>query len=323
MKKITPILLLFFACQPQTNYESKRKEIVEEKAIDRIYSFMNEELPPKVLTDESRLLFERNLEVAKTNLDEHPDSLDLIIWHGRRLAYLGQYLEAIDVFSEGIKNYPSSHRLRRHRGHRYITIRQIDKAISDFELAAYNSISMPNAVEPDGLPNKMNQPVGNDKFNIWYHFGLAYYLNGRYDKALSAYNKCLEFSDNNDLLVATTYWQYLTLRKLGNIELASNTLTTINGPMKLVENDTYLDLLLLYKGEKDVSQLQKQATGKDGKLNPTLAYGIGSYYQHEGKLDQANELFLSILDSPNWDAFGYIAAEAELTTIFPTPRSGS
>ena len=56
----------------------------------------------------------------------NPNNPDAIIWLGRRLAYPGQFKEAIDVFSEGIRKFPNDARFYRHRGHRYITLRRID-----------------------------------------------------------------------------------------------------------------------------------------------------------------------------------------------------
>ena len=323
MKKITPILslaFLFLLCQPPEQSTARYIPVAEEaKDPTKIYNLMGEELPEKVLTEKQKALYESNLATAKEVFEAKTDSLASIIWYGRRLAYLGRFLEAIQVYSDGLRLFPDSYHLYRHRGHRYISTRQLAKAIKDYELAAYYSLHAENQIEPDGLPNKLNQPLGNDKFNVWYHFGLAYYLSGRYDKALSAYNKCQEFSDNNDLMVATTYWQYLTYMKLGNRELAMQLTEPISASLKIIENDPYKDLLLLFKGAVSADALLKKATNADGSLNPTIAYGIASHYQHTGNLNKANELFLRIVDSPQWDAFGYIAAEAELKTIFPVP----
>ena len=323
MKRITPVLLVVFfliSCQPQDQSSARYIPIPEEvKDPSKIYNLMDEELPEKSLTEKQRSLYESNLATAKEVFEAKTDSLESIIWYGRRLAYLGRFLESIQVYSDGLRLFPDSYRLYRHRGHRYISTRQLAKAIKDYELAAYYSLHAENQIEPDGLPNRLNQPLGNDKFNIWYHFGLAYYLSGRYDKALSAYTKCQDFSDNNDLKVATRYWQFLTYMKLGNRELALKLTESIDASMKIIENDPYKDLLLLFKGEQNPDVLLKKATNADGTLNPTLAYGIASHYQHTGQLNKANELFLRIVDSPQWDAFGYIAAEAELKTIFPVP----
>lgn len=326
MKKIHLIFIaaLFFQCQSSadsSNRESNEPGSMAEKDPNKIYNFMGEELPAKQLTETAKQKLEANLLEAKSKLEAYPDSLELIIWHGRRLAYLGRYLEAIDVYTAGLEKFPTSYKLRRHRGHRYISTRQLDNAIEDFEMAAYYTVGTPNAIEPDGIPNKLNKPLGNDKFNIWYHYGLAHYLNGRYDKALSAYKKCMEFSDNNDLLIATTYWLYMTYKKIGNAELAEPLLSSINAEMTIVENDPYLDLLLLFKGEKEVDDLMQVAFPEGGNIDPTMGYGIGNWYQQQGDIEKANEVFLKVLESPSWDAFGYIAAEAELTTAFPVPVS--
>lgn len=326
MRKTTPILILmiFVQCQPSTNsaaIDTEKPAQAVQKDPNKIYNLMGEELPPKQIKLDALSKLEANLLEAKTNLDAYPDSLELIIWHGRRLAYLGKYLDAINVYSAGIEKYPTSYKLRRHRGHRYISTRQLDKAIEDYEMAAYYSVGTENAIEPDGIPNKLNKPLGNDQFNIWYHFGLAHYLSGRYDKAISAYKKCMEYSNNDDLIAATSYWLYMTYKKIGNSELAEDMIASINSKMTMVENDAYLDLLLLFKGEKKVEDLLSRAFPEEGTIDPTLGYGIGNWYQQQGNIEKANEVFLKILESPSWDAFGYIAAEAELTAAFPVPVS--
>jgi len=323
MKIIHPIYLLLFliACQPSSNTDQKesQREVKAAKDSSKVYNLMGEELSEKQLSADTRIKFENNLAEAKAVFDANPDSLEAIIWYGRRLAYLGRYLESIDVYSQGLAIFPNSYHLRRHRGHRFISTRQLNKAIEDFEMAAFYSLNAENAIEPDGLPNRLNQPLGNDKFNIWYHYGLAHYLSGRFDKAISAYKKCMEFSDNDDLLSATSYWLYMTYKKIGNAELADQLLDNIHNKMTIIENDAYLDLLLLFKGELNVDELTSKAFPSDGSINPTLGYGIGNWYQQNGNTEKSNEIFLKILESPSWDAFGYIAAEAELTTAFPVP----
>ncbi len=318
-------MFIFFACEQRrsANVEKQPIQYQTERSDGKIYNLMGEELPPLPFSAQDQARLEKKISEAKQRLDANPDSLELIIWYGRRLAYLGRYLDAINVYSGGLEKYPTSHTLRRHRGHRYITTRQFDKAVEDFEMAAYYSVNVVNKVEPDGIPNKLNKPLGNDKFNIWYHFGLAHYLSGRFDKAISAYKKCMDFSDNDDLKAATSYWLYMTYKKIGNNELAQEVLTPINNRMIMVENDAYLDLLMLFKGEKKAETLERNAFPKNGDIDPALSYGIGNYYQQQGRLEKANETFLKILESKNWAPFGYIAAEVELTAIFPVPLSHS
>ncbi|MEM6642721.1 MAG: tetratricopeptide repeat protein [Bacteroidota bacterium] len=316
----TGLFICMLACQPP---KDARRNFVEAgtEQVDptKIYSLIGEELPEKQLSQVDKVAFQENLEIAKAVYESSPDSLDAIIWYGRRLAYLGSYIEAIKVYSDGLKLYPDAYQLYRHRGHRYITTRQLSKAIDDFELAAYYSLNQENRIEPDGKPNRLNQPISNDKFNIWYHFGLAYYLRGRYDKALSAYTKCEEFCDNNDLKVAVNYWQYLTYLKLGNAELAQALLDSVEVDQELVENRSYHDLLMLFKKEKSIEALQMKLPELESGLDPTYGYGMGIFYRMEAENEKANEVFLRVAASQKWDAFGYIAAEAELKTIFPVP----
>ncbi|MCR9251523.1 MAG: tetratricopeptide repeat protein [bacterium] len=257
------------------------------------------------------------LEEAKNNFDSNPDSLDYIIWYGRRLAYLSKYKEAISVYTNGLKKHPNSYQLLRHRGHRFITTRQFAKAIKDLEEAAFYVRGMDPMIEQDGLPNKQNIPLSTTQYNIWYHLGLAYYLSGNYDKAISSYKKCLEFSDNNDLLVSTTDWLYMTYRKIGNTELSEELLSPIKKRMKLIENNSYHQRLLLYKGELEPEDLLDISVGTENTpvTDPTIAYGVGNWFLYNGNADQAKIIFERIVANDNWDMFGYIAAEVDLLTI--------
>src|SRR5688572_7608769 len=42
------------------------------------------------------------LGLARVEAAARPNDPDALIWVGRRLAYMGRYLEAIDVFSDGV-----------------------------------------------------------------------------------------------------------------------------------------------------------------------------------------------------------------------------
>ena len=79
---------------------------------------------------------EADLAAARAALKKTPNDPDALIWVGRRTAYLGRHREAIDIFSDGVKRFPSDARFLRHRGHRYITVREFDRAIADLEKAA-------------------------------------------------------------------------------------------------------------------------------------------------------------------------------------------
>jgi len=268
-----------------------------------------------LLSDQRRAQLEDNLGTAHTEYLAHPGDEDAIIWYGRRLAYLSRYHDAIAVFSRGIELHPDSYRLLRHRGHRYITTRQLDAAVADFERAAVLAEAQPIEIEPDGAPNAMNIPLGNIHFNIWYHLGLAHYLRGDFEAARDAYLQCMEYSDNNDLLVATTDWLYMTYRRLGDEAAAAALLEAIAADMEIIENDAYHHRLMMYKGSVAPEELLdlRAEDDPDVALNiATQGYGVGNWYLVNGDPEAAAEVFQRIIEGTSWAAFGYIAAEADV-----------
>lgn len=304
------ILVIIF-----TSCSVAQKEPIDTEVADRqIISLLGEPLPKKEMPDSIRQVLESNLAMAEERLEANPDSIDLVIWHGRRTAYLGRYFEAIDIFSRGLEKFPNSHRLLRHRGHRYISTRQLDKATADLDRANELSLNAVNAIEPDGIPNSQNQPLGNDKFNIYYHQGLAYYVKGEFENAIPIYLQCMQVSDNDDLRAASSYWLYMTYHRLGRLEEARELLSNITEDMEIIENDGYRDLLLLYKGDKLLDDVLEQTSNSVGVANPTAMYGIGNYYFQIGDSEKALEIWQQVLKNKSWDAFGYIAAEGEITS---------
>jgi len=265
------------------------------------------ELPPEVREDR-----EAKLAVARADYERAPNDADAIIWLGRRTAYLGRYREAISIFSEGIEKHPNDARMYRHRGHRYITVRQFDDAIADLERAVQLIGHSEDEVEPDGLPNARDIPTSTLHSNIWYHLGLAHYLKGDLKQALLAYQECLKVSNNPDMLVATSHWLYMTLRLAGRDAEAAALLEPIDADMDIIENGSYHRLLLMYKGELAADALLAEVEAADAIENATVGYGIGNWHYYNGRLEQASETYRAVLKGPQWAAFGYIAAEADL-----------
>ena len=241
---------------------------------------------------------------------ENPDSTDAIIWLGRRSAYLGEYREAVEIFTEGIQKDPDDPRLYRHRGHRYITLRRFDLAMLDFEKAAELMEDMPDQVEPDGIPNEQNRPTSTLKSNVWYHKGLAHYLQGDFEKASQSYENALALNLTNDMKVAVIYWYYMSLKRSGSDLKAGNILEMIPPEIEIIENDSYLDLILVFKGVFEPSRL---LTGADTSLDDaTVGYGIGNWHYMNGREERALQIWQDIYENGYWPAFGYIASEAEL-----------
>jgi tetratricopeptide (TPR) repeat protein len=257
---------------------------------------------------------QKKLLEAEADYTLDPNDLDNIIWYGRRLAYLGKYQEAINIFTEGLRKHPQSHKLYRHRGHRYITVRQYDQAIDDLQNAAFYASNAANDIEPDGIPNAYNRPLSNTKWNIWYHLGLAYYLKGNYDKSISSYKKCMQYSDNNDLKVKTTNWLFATYSKIGNDDAATVLIEEIPGKMRLLEDRLYHDLIMLYRGFITPDVVIRR-NSNNGEINANVGYGLGNWYLINGDVNGALNIFSRVLDGSQVDAFGFVACEVEMSNL--------
>ena len=284
-------------------------------AVAEVMSIDGRPLYRPQLPDERRAELEDNLAAALAGYEAAPDDEDAIIWFGRRLAYLSRYSDAIDVYTVGIDKLPDSYKLLRHRGHRYISTRRFERAIFDLAKAAVLAQGLDAQIEPDGAPNARNIPLSNVHFNIWYHLGLAYYLQGDFEKARDAYLECMKYSDNNDLLVATSDWMYMTYRRLGDEEAAAAVLEAITADMEIIENNAYHRRLLMYKGEvepQELLDLRAEADPDTALQIATQGYGVGNWYLVNGDEEAAREVFERILEGTSWAAFGYIAAEADL-----------
>lgn len=270
----------------------------------------NKSYPPLTFSATVKEKLEIDLAAAKTSYEKDVKNADAIIWYGRRLAYLGRYDEAIEIFTKGILLHPYDARMFRHRGHRYLTIRCVDKAISDFIKASYLIKNQKDEVEPDGMPNAKNIPTSTLQSNIWYHLGLAYYLKKDFKKAEKAYKECLKVSKNPDMYVATANWYYITLKELKKEKTASNLLSTVHKNMELIENEGYLQILLLYKGNQNVAPLLENLTQDNSALtNATTGFGVGNYYRLTGNMKKAREIFQIVTSGSQWGSFAYMAAE--------------
>lgn len=259
----------------------------------------------------SRAHRDEELKLAGTRYRQTPRDEGTIIWLGRRLAYLGRYHQAIAVYTDGLSRHPDSYKLLRHRGHRYLTVRRLDDAISDLTRAGRLIQGVPDEFEPDGLPNPRNIPRSTSHTNIYYHLGLAWYLKGRFEQALVAYRRCLEYSANDDMRCATSYWLYVTLRRLGRDREAAAVLEPIGADMDIIENFTYHELLLMFKGARSIQQVLGSLSAESID-DATGRYGVGAWHLVNGEQETALEIFQGITSGPSWPAFGYIAAEAEL-----------
>lgn len=251
-----------------------------------------------------------HLNMARKAHHALPDDPDLLIWFGRRTAYTGDFRGAIEIFTRGIETFPNDPRFYRHLGHRYISVREFEKASNTLEVAAKLISGTKNETEPDGLPNPAGIPISSLHGNTWYHLGLAYYLQHDWGNALRAYNQGFNAARNPDNQVSTTHWRYMILRRMGLHAEAEQVLEDISTDMKVIENTNYYNLCLFYKGDITLNELTKDLDDNPG--GAAIAYGVANWHYVEGDTAEAKKQLEALTATNSWAGFGYIAAESDL-----------
>jgi tetratricopeptide (TPR) repeat protein len=275
-------------------------------------SLLGRPLVATPISPDTRAKLEQDLAAARQALAGAPHDPEKIVWLGRRTAYLGQYREAIAIYGRGLREHPDEPHLLRHRGHRYISVRELDRALADLQRAADVLEGRPDEIEPDGMPNRHGIPRSTLQGNVWYHLALARFLKGDFAKAATGFRRALDLATNDDSVVASADWLYMALRRAGRHDEAARVLDRIRPEMEILENDAYHRRLLMYKGLVVPETLL--AAGSDDPVQiATQGFGVGHWYLVEGDREAARRTFERVLAGSSWSAFGYIAAEAELS----------
>ncbi|MBM3990408.1 MAG: tetratricopeptide repeat protein [Planctomycetes bacterium] len=286
-------------------------------ALAQATSLLGTALYPPPLTALAQSTRESQLEAAQRELEARPDDPEAWIWVGRRFGYLGRFREAIDTFTLGSERFPHDARFLRHRGHRWITVREFELAARDLERAAELERGKPDTVEPDGQPNAAGILLETLQSNIHYHLGLARFLQGDFERAEPAWRRCLELSKNDDNRCSATWWLCNTLRRLGREDDARAAAAAIRADMQIVEYDSYHALCLAHRDGADIDALAARArsAGPDASDFATFLFGAGHFALLSLDFDRARSLFEECTRGPSWHAFGSIAAEAELARL--------
>jgi dipeptidyl aminopeptidase/acylaminoacyl peptidase/tetratricopeptide (TPR) repeat protein len=263
---------------------------------------------------DARERLQKDLDAAQTAFLKTPDDVDAIVRLGRRLSALGRYRDAVDVYTRGLARYPLDPRLLRHRGHRYITLRDYDKALADLTKAAEVARGKPDTPDGDPPAGPLTAATSTLHYAIYYHLGLVHYLRGDFARAQPAYRECLRIAQgNDDRVVAVTDWLYLTLRRLGKDDDAQKLLPANVSDLKVQENHVYRNRIRMYRGELKPEDLLR--AGGDDVGVATYGYAVGTWYLLTGEKDRAREAYTRVVDGKAWPAFGYAAAEAELVRM--------
>ena len=213
-----------------------------------------------------------------------------------------QFREAIATFTRGLEIEPNNALLLRWRGHRYLSVRDFDRASADLMRGA--------ALDPS-------------LYGLWYHLGVIQFVRGDFSSAAASFAKAQLIAPDAGELAGSTDWLWMSLSRAGRsvearemLDRRPDSKPTSAGapPPALPATNAYARRLQLYRGE----------IGPDAVVTPgdtdevqvaTLAYGVGNWYLVRGDKTQARRWFERSIQSGGWPAFGFIASEAELRRL--------
>lgn len=262
---------------------------------------------PPAWSDATKERLEKDLEIARAVMAVAPEREDSHIWLGRRLGYLARYGEAIDVFTDALERFPDSYRLLRFRGRHLARNRQFEAALADYRRAAELVEGIEDSYEPDGIINARHQYLGSYRSNIHYYLGQTSWAVGDYEATLAGMQRAAAepLVQHDDRLVATTFWQYLALSKLGRHEEARALVQAIPDDLELVENHDYYDGLRHFKGS-----LSEEALLPRAGLNAKFA--IAMQHLIDGRERLARERLRDLVAGSSQ---GYWPAETEILAL--------
>jgi tetratricopeptide (TPR) repeat protein len=228
---------------------------------------------------------------AERALAADPRNVDLIIRLGIAQSGARQFREAIETFTNGLAIAPDHAMLLRWRGHRYLSVREFDKATADLTRGS---------------------TIDSTIYGIWYHLGVVRFAKGDFAGAADAFAHAQPRAPDAGELAGATDWLWMSLARAGRKNEAQAMLD--RHPDSLATTVAYAQRLKLYRG----------AIGPDAVFTPadtadvavaTLSFGIGNWYLVRGDTATARRWFERSIKSGGWPGFGFITSEAELKRL--------
>ncbi len=256
---------------------------------------------------------EGRIAAADEALAADPSDPDLLIAAGRERRHSWQYAPAIELYTRAIEIAPDDWRPWRFRGHRHLSLRNFDGAISDLERA---------------------RELAPMNWDVAYHLALAYFVAGDHEAAANEYLRCLALADDEDAraaeapgfrscsanaddeesLAAMAEWTVRALMRTGRDEEAQALLDEIPDDLEITTNIAYWENLRLHKGLVEEEVLLDPGEDAGYRLE-TVGFGVANRWLAQGDTARAVELLDRLMEDEWWPGFGRIAAEAELWRI--------
>ena len=225
---------------------------------------------------------------AKAASDADPRNVEKLIALGIAQSGARQMREAIATFTRGTAIEPNNAILYRWRGHRYLSVREFDRAAADFA----KGLSLDSTV-----------------YGIWYHLGIVRFAEGDFAGAAAAFARAQPRAPDAGELAGSTDWLWMSLMRAGRRAEAQAMLD--RKPDSLKVDNAYAQRLRMYRGLVRPDSLFTPADTADVQV-ATLSYGLGDYLLLQGDTTRARAAFQRSIASGGWPGFGFIMSEVEL-----------
>ncbi|HET9830733.1 MAG TPA: tetratricopeptide repeat protein, partial [Vicinamibacterales bacterium] len=198
---------------------------------------------------------------------------------------------AIATFTRGLEIEPNNALLLRWRGHRYLSVREFDRAYADLTRGG---------------------AIDGTIYGIWYHLGVVQFLRGDFGGAAASFAKAQPIAPDAGELAGSTDWLWMSLSRAGRGAEAKAMLD--RRPDSKPVTNAYTRRLQLYRGEIRPDAVLTPTDTEDVQV-ATLAYGLGNWYLVQGDKAEARKWFERSVQSGGWPGFGFIVSEVELRRL--------
>lgn len=230
---------------------------------------------------------------------------------GRLLTSTNRFRAAIKLYDEGLQRFPDSYKLLRFRGHRYLNLREPDKAYADLTKAEALSRGNPDEWETDAA----GKPVATYRHQIWYHIGVYHYLMRAYRPAVDAFQQSLDATREGKNIAGASDWLYNACQRAGLTDRAQKVARQFTTDFDIEDkNYPYFRRLLLYNGIISPAELIDQQKPIDSMSlsDVTLLYGLANYYAYQQQFDKANPIYQKVAHARDWQGFAVACAEMDI-----------
>lgn len=228
---------------------------------------------------------------ARAALDADPRNVDRIIALGVAQSGVRQFREAIETLTRGLTIAPHHPMLYRWRGHRYLSVREFDRALADLTRGV---------------------ALDSTNYGTLYHLGIVRFARGEFNEAADAFRRAQPLAPEGGELAGSTDWLWMSLSRAGRHDEAKAMLD--RRPDSVNVTNAYAQRLRLYRGEVGPDQVVTAADTADVQA-ATLAFGVGNWFLVRGDTATARIWFERSVRSGGWPGFGFILSEVELRRL--------